>query len=104
MKYLVAFVVAIFAIILINWLYMPFEQEKALPSSFELLASPTPSPVATPNAVAMTKEVSEIVSTWFTKKLDKYTVRQALCLYNTGKATNDCQYASLSMVMMGGAQ
>jgi hypothetical protein len=50
------------------------------------------------------EEIATEVSKWFTKKLDKYTIRQALCLYNTGTASNDCGYASYTMQMMGGSK
>lgn len=59
------------------------------------------------------EEVATEVSNWFVKKLEQYTIRQALCIYVGGYKrdesgnvvlVNDCEYASVTMQMMGGAK
>lgn len=59
------------------------------------------------------KEVASEVSEWFVRELKTKTIRQALCYYNAGYSLdengnkfvpNDCEYASVTMQMMGGAK
>lgn len=50
------------------------------------------------------EEVATKVSDWFVKNLQKYTIRQALCRYNSGVPEMNCDYASYTMQMMGGAK
>jgi len=38
------------------------------------------------------EEVEAIVKDWFERKLEKMSLAQALCYYNSGTASNDCHY------------
>ena len=35
---------------------------------------------------------TKVVEDWFNRHLEKYTLAQSLCRFNTGKATDDCPY------------
>lgn len=37
-------------------------------------------------------QVKRVVTDWFERNLKQYTVQQALCRYNTGTPTDDCEY------------
>lgn len=39
------------------------------------------------------EESVQTISAWFTKKLQDHTLAEALCTYNVGKNTNECEYA-----------
>lgn len=161
MKYLPLVLLIAVILLILNWLYMPFEDRSEYQSTYTITApaTPTPSPTATPRPQTdeemmkslpygevvwatyghessygkhdscrsqglyngfgyfkksdgsyecyySTKQIAEIVSDWFVRRLDQngYTIRQSLCLYQSGVATNDCPYASVTMQMMGGAK
>lgn len=156
-KYLPIVILIAVILLILNWLYMPFEDKSDYRTSYSITVTSTPSPTPSPSLRVMTEEdvlkgmqygevvwatyghessygkhdpcrakglyngfgfghqgnnvypcfksleeVGTKVSEWFTKKLEKYTIRQALCLYQSGVASNDCPYASTTMQMMGG--
>ena len=47
--------------------------------------------------------VARHVSHWFEVNMQGHTVRQALCLYQSGKVENNCPYADYTLSMEGGA-
>lgn len=44
------------------------------------------------NCFSTFKEVTKKVNEWFEHQLETKTLAQALCYYNTGKATSSCEY------------